>query len=81
MRGIESTPYGGSCKQKQPPRPIVITDKRDTFDLNFAVQLSRKIIEQSPIVIQYSMIGERRTKILLSALRLVKIEISTQYSR
>lgn len=62
MRGIESTPHGGSSKQRQPPSAIVCWDKRDPFDLNYAGWLSRKIIEQSPIVIQYSMIGGRGTK-------------------
>lgn len=57
MQGIESTLYGGSSTQKLPPTTIVFTDKRDTFDLNYVGWLSRGIIEQSLIVIQYFMIG------------------------
>ena len=51
MQGIESTLFSGSSKQKRTPVAIVRTDKCDTFDLNYAGQLSRKIIEQRAIVI------------------------------
>lgn len=53
---------GGSSWQSFRPPTIVLADKWDTFDLNYAVQLSGEIIEQTSIVIKNSLIGGFWTK-------------------